>query len=78
MWSGSGNGESGIRAIGARRTLHAERLRYKISPQVKLFNLRQLRFNLELCQEGLKCYPETSRCNKSLRYKISPPAKCLC
>ena len=33
MWSGSGNGEGGIRAIGAKRPLHDKRLAcYTISP----------------------------------------------
>ena len=33
MWSGSGNCEGGIRAIGAKRPRHDKRLaRYKISP----------------------------------------------
>ena len=33
MWSGSGNGEGGIRAIGAKKALQEKRLvRYKKSP----------------------------------------------
>lgn len=33
MWSESGNGEGGIRVIGAKRALQEKRLvRYKISP----------------------------------------------
>jgi len=33
MWSGSGNGEGGIRAIGAKDRWHDKRLApYKISP----------------------------------------------